>query len=120
MQGTLPNEYNAGVSFDVTQTTTARFATIHATRGFLGAGSTYDVQLPDLSGVTGWDSNFQLRAGIATNYWVSGGGPALDVFDTRYIFGATQVRWTGAQTGVTAPADGATYLIGRAVGNITP
>jgi len=119
-QGTLPNEYNTGVSFDVTQTTTARFATIHATRGFLGAGTSYDIQLPDLTAAVGWDTNFALRTGVATNYWVSGGGPALDAFDTRYIFGATQVRWTGALTGITAPSDGATYLVGRAAGNITP
>jgi hypothetical protein len=119
-QGSLPNEYNSGVSFDMTQTSIARFATIHATRGFLGAGTTYDIQLPDLTGAVGWDSNFALRAGVATNYWVSGGGPVLDAFDVRYSFGSTQVRWTGAQTGITAPADGATYLLGRAAGNITP
>ena len=61
-----------------------------------------------------------MRAGVATSYWVSGGGPVLDMFDGRYIFGATQVRWTGALTGITAPAEGATYLMGRAPGNITP
>lgn len=119
-QGTLPNEYASGVSFDMTQTTIARFGTIHATRGFLGAGVAYDIQMPDLSAATGWDANFALRPGVATNYWVSGGGPALDIFDSRYIFSATRVRWTGAQTGITPPADGATYLIGRAAGNITP
>jgi hypothetical protein len=120
IQGTLPTEYNAGVSFDVTQTTIARFATIHATRGFLGAGTTYDTQLPDLSAALGWDTNFAVRAGVASNYWVSGGGPALDTYDVRYLFNATRVRWTGAQSGITAPAEGAVYQTGRVAGTITP
>lgn len=119
-QGTVPNEYASGVSFDMTQTTIGRFGTINATRGFLGAGTAYDLQMPDLSAAVGWDTNFAMRPGVATNYWVSGGGPVLDVFDPRIVFGATRVRWTGALTGVTPPADGATYLIGRAAGNITP
>jgi hypothetical protein len=119
-QGTVPNEYASGVSFDMTQTTIARFGTINASRGFLGAGTAYDVQMPDLSAVLGWDTNFAMRAGVRANYWVSGGGPVLDLFDGRYIFNATRVRWTGALTGITAPAEGATYLIGRAAGSITP
>ncbi|MGQ0650520.1 MAG: hypothetical protein ACT4P7_23520 [Gemmatimonadaceae bacterium] len=119
-QGTLPAEYNAGVTFDVSQTTTARFATIHATRGFLGAGVTYDLQLPDLTTTVGWDSQFAIRPGIATNWWVSGGGPTLDFFDGRYIFNSTRSRWAGALTGIQAPADGATYLMARTVGATIP
>jgi hypothetical protein len=119
-QGTLPTEYNTGVSLDVSQPSVPQFATIHATRGFLGAGAAYDIQIPDLSGVLGWDSNFALRGGVAATWWVSGGGPALDYFDGRYIFNSTRARWTGAVTGITPPADGATYLIGRVSGTITP
>jgi hypothetical protein len=119
-QGTLPNEYNAGVSLDFSQPSIARFGTFHTTRAALGSGTTYDVQMPDLTATIGWDSNFSMRAGTATTWWVSGGGPALDMFDVRYIFSATRGRWTGALTGITAPAEGATYLIGRASGTITP
>lgn len=119
-QGTLPPEYTSGVSFDITQTTTARFATVQATRGALGAGAAYDVQLPDLSGAIGWDTQFAIRAGVPTNWWVSGGGPTLDWFDVRNIFNSTRSRWTGALTGVTPPADGATYWLARALGNTTP
>lgn len=119
-QGTVPTEYQSGVTFDVTQTTTGRFATIHATRGFLGAGNGYDLQMPDLTGAIGWDTQFPLRTGVATNWWVNGGGPVLDFFDVRYIFNATRSRWTGALTGVQAPADGATYLMARTVGVTTP
>jgi len=120
VQGTLPTEYTSGVSLDVTQTSTARFATVHASRGFLGGGPTYDVQIPDLTGVIGWDTQFPLRTGSVAQWWVSGGGPVLDFFDARYPFNSTHVRWTGTLTGITAPADGATYLMGRTSGMITP
>ena len=119
-QGTLPTEYNTGVSFDVTQTTTARFFSIHTTRGFLGAGSTYDIQMPDLSGAIGWDTQYAIRTGISTNWAVSGGGPTLDFFDVRNVFNSTRSQWTGAMTGVVAPADGATYYMGRTFGIATP
>jgi hypothetical protein len=118
--GTLPTEYSAGVSFDVTQTSTARYATVHTTRDFLNTAGTYDVQMPDLTGAIGWDTQFAIRAGVATNWWVSGGGPVMDFYDARYIFNTTHSRWTGAQTGIVAPADGATYLMGRAIGTATP
>jgi hypothetical protein len=120
-QGILPAEYNTGVAFDVKSTgPQARFATLLTTRGFLGAGSAYDVQMPDLTDQLGWDSAWTMRAGDPTNWWVSGGGPALDFVDGRFLFGSTRVRWVGAATGITAPADGSTYLIGRARGTITP
>jgi len=119
-QGVLPDEYNSGIAFDITQTTTAKFATVQATRGFMGAGNNYDVQIPDLTGAIGWDTDFALKAGIPTNWWVSGGGPTLDFFDGRYIFNSTRSRWTGAQTGIIAPADGATYFMARTTGVTTP
>jgi hypothetical protein len=118
--GTLPSEYGAGVSFDVTQASTARFATVHATKGYLGTTGTYDVQIPDLSSAIGWDSQWAIRTGTSTNWWVSGGGPVLDFFDWRYLFNSTRSRWTGAQTGIVAPADGATYLMARVIGTATP
>ena len=120
-QGTLPTEYNSGVSLDVKSTgTVPRFATVHVTRGALGAGSTYDIRMPDLTQVTGWDRNWNIRPGDVTEWWVSGGGPILDYFDGRYIFSTTYGAWTGTQTGITVPADGQTYQIGRAFGTITP
>jgi hypothetical protein len=118
--GTLPTEYSSGVSFDVTQTSTGRFATVHTTRDFLATAGTYDVQIPDLSAAVGWDTQFAIRAGVPTNWWVSGGGPVLDYYDVRYIFNSTRSRWTGAQTGIVAPAEGATYLMARVIGTATP
>jgi hypothetical protein len=119
-QGTLPNEYNSGVSMDLEQTGVDRSVTIHTTRGFLGSGNAYDIQVPDLTGVVGWDTRFPMRTGVSATYWVSGGGPALDTFDGRFIFNATRVRFTGATTGIAMPVDGGQHLIGRVNGSITP
>jgi hypothetical protein len=120
-EGTLPAAYNAGFQLDITQSPIiARYATILATRGFLGSGSGYDVQMTDLSGAIGWDINFAIRRGIAATWVASGGGPVMDFFDNRNVFNAVQTRWTGALTGVVAPVDGATYVLARTVGMITP
>ena len=123
VQGTLPPEYNSGVTFDVSQDITSNAVnsfTIHASRAFLGGGSAYDLSIPDLTAAIGWDSQFQLQTGRPAQWWVSGGGPTLDMFDGRYIFNSTRSRWTGIMTGITPPADGATYLFARATGSITP
>jgi hypothetical protein len=61
-----------------------------------------------------------MRTGVSATYWVSGGGPALDTFDGRFIFNATRVRFTGATTGIAMPVDGGQHLIGRVNGSITP
>lgn len=120
-QGTVPIEYASGVSMDVKSTgALPRFATVHSTRAFLGAGTAYDIAMPDLTQVLGWDTNWNIRRGDATQWWVSGGGPTLDLFDARYIFATTRRRWNGANTGIVAPTDGLTILMARASGTITP
>lgn len=120
-QGTVPAEYNSGVTLEAKSTGPfARFATVHSTRGFLGGSGTYDVRMPDLTQVFGWDATWNIRPGDATDWWVSGGGPILDYFDARFVFSTTRRLWTGAQTGIVAPTDGSTFLIGRAAGTTTP
>lgn len=119
-QGTIPQEYNTGITFDVSQAATNNHITIHASRGFLGAGSSYDLSLPDLTGVTGWDTQFAIRAGNVVQWWASGGGPTLDYFDGRYQFNSMRSLWTGIMTGITLPADGATYLFARTTGTAVP
>jgi hypothetical protein len=118
-QGTLPSEYNTGIIFDIAQAASNTFATILASRGFLGAGNGYDISVPDLTGAIGWDSRFALQAGSPVQWWANGGG-ALDWFDGRYLFNSMRSRWTGIMTGIVAPADGATYLFARATGTMTP
>lgn len=41
-------------------------------RGYNNNSSTFDLQMPDLTGVLGWDTQYNIRSGIATNWWVSG------------------------------------------------
>lgn len=119
-QGTVPAEYNAGITLDITQAASTNFLTIHASRGFLGAGNAYDLSIPDFTGVIGWDTQFAIRAGSQVQWWAGGGGPSLDYADGRYQFNSVRSRWTGIMTGITAPADGATYLFARATGTATP
>jgi hypothetical protein len=119
-QGTIPQEYNTGITFDVSQAASNNHITIHASRGFLGPGTLYDISLPDLTGAIGWDTQFAIRAGNVVQWWASGGGPTLDYFDGRYLFNSIRSRWTGILTGITPPADGATYLFARATGTATP
>ena len=76
--------------------------------------------MPDLTGVTGWDTQFAIRPGNQVQWWASGGGPTLDFFDGRYQFNSIRSRWTGVMTGIIPPADGATYLFGRATGTAMP
>jgi hypothetical protein len=121
-QGTIPGEYNAGVTIDVTQVINANAlnsATIHASAGYLSTTGSYDLSIPDLTGAIGWDSQFQLLTGTQARWWASGGG-VLDWFDGRNIFNTTRSRWTGIQTGIVAPADGATYYFARSTGTVVP
>jgi len=120
VQGSVPSEYTSGITLDFTQTASSNHMTIHATRGFLGAGNLYDLSMPDLTGVTGWDTQFAIRAGVPVQWWASGGGPTLDFFDARYLFNSIRSRWTGALTGISPPADGAVYLFARVTGTVTP
>lgn len=76
--------------------------------------------MPDLTGAIGWDTQFAIRAGQPVQWWASGGGPTLDFFDGRYQFNRIRSKWAGIMTGITPPADGATYLFGRATGTATP
>ena len=120
-QGTLPAEYNAGLSINLKSNgTTPRFATLHTTRAFLANNTTYDVQMPDLNGILGWDTDWQVRPGSLTNWWASGGGEIFDFYDARNIFSATRVRWVAPLVGAVAPVDGATFVFGRAFGTATP
>ena len=120
VQGTIPQQYNTGITLDFSQAASTNHVTIHASRAFLGAGTAYDLTLPDLTGAIGWDTQFAIRAGQPVQWWASGGGPTLDFFDGRYQFNSTRSRWTGIMTGITLPVDGATYIFARSTGTATP
>ena len=73
-QGALPTEYNQLFALSYTQATAARSVSITATQNWLAGVNSYDFSIPDFSGVAGWDNNWGLKAGQATNWSVTGYG----------------------------------------------
>jgi hypothetical protein len=75
MQGNLPLEYNAAVQLFLRESIAdPRKWTLIATRGWLSNTTTYDVQLPDLSALTGWTKAWNLRTGAPTPWIFTVGG----------------------------------------------
>jgi len=101
----LQTEYRRFVaaSFNQEQGDQERVVQILTTGDYLGAGSTADLSIPDLSGVSGWNNAWGLVRGV----------PAI---------------WTASGTGWTGPGfldlpnltDGARYLSATRSGQITP
>jgi hypothetical protein len=88
-------------SFD--QTTIDRRADIEMTSGWLGGGASVTLAMPDLSGVTGWNTNWALAPGTNASWTVSGTG------------------WDGGN-GITSPpfVEGARYISATQRATITP
>lgn len=105
-QWTVQSEYNKFFSFAYSQAVgaTSRTIVITMTTGYLGGNPTaIDQTMPDLSGVSGWDNNWGLRAGTVTNFQTTASG-------WTFAAGAT-----GA-----APAEGGVILSGTKLGSFTP
>lgn len=73
--------------------------TIAASRGYYGAAATYELDIPDLSGVAGFNNAWGLLAGVTTNYSVN--------------------AYSGIQ-GLTAVAEGSLFRFGVRSGTYTP
>jgi len=72
--GTLSGDYTGRASMYLRETfADPRTMTMVATRGGLGAGSTYDVAVPDLSTATGFTFFWNFRRGNAVAWTVTGG-----------------------------------------------
>ncbi|MEO6444062.1 MAG: hypothetical protein ABIZ91_18990 [Gemmatimonadaceae bacterium] len=88
-----------------------RTMTIVATRGWLGAGSTYDVAVPDLSAATGFTAFWNFRRGSPVKWTVTGGegdpGGPNEIFCT--FTGSCSVK----------AVDGAVYRSAQATGVVT-
>ena len=100
--GAVPAEYGKLVEIDFTQSTAARSANITLTEGYLAGAATYDVTIPDFTGVAGWDSNWGPKAGAATEW-------------TVFTYG-----FTGIGLGSINPVEGATFKGAARSGEITP
>jgi len=104
MQWTAQTEYGKYFSavYSQSNATAPRTAVISATSGYLGSTSV-DLPIPDFTGVAGWDSNWGLKAGQATQ-WV-----------------ATGTSWSSTGGVIGSPAsEGGTLQIGSRIGTITP
>ena len=54
-----------------TQTNAARTVSILATEAYMAGGTTYDITVPDFSGVASWDNNWGPKVGSETEWRVS-------------------------------------------------
>ncbi len=67
--GTWQADYGEAIGITYNQSAGGvRSWTVDASRGYLGAGAGFDLDLPDFSGVSGFDNNWGLRAGLSTDW----------------------------------------------------
>jgi hypothetical protein len=102
--GPIQTQYNQSisVSFSQSNTTIARTVSISASAAYLAGLTTYDFQVPDFTGVAGWDNNWGPKAGIQTTWSVSG------------------FAFTGGFSPIGTPVEGSGYQFGSRSGQITP
>ena len=100
--GPIPAEYGKLLELDFSQGTAARNVSIAATEGYLAGATTYDITVPDFSGVAGWDNNWGPKTGSQTEWQV-------------FTYG-----FTGIGLGSINPVDGATFKGAFRSGTITP
>jgi hypothetical protein len=100
--GSWQAEYGDGVGVTFSQGTTAsnvRTWTVNQSRGF-AAGSTYQLEIPDLSGTSGWNNTWGLAGGLQTTASTSATGGTMQAF--------------------IAPAEGAAFRQASRTTQITP
>ncbi len=103
VRGPLQADYNKSVIVLFTQTIARKQAYVEVTPGYLGAAASYDLEVPDLSGVSGYNAAWGLTVGAQTAY-------GLYVSNAPYAFAtaAAGVLWS----------NGDTFLFGTRVGNV--
>ena len=100
--GPIPAEYGKILDLQFIQGTAARSVHITATEGYIAGAATYDITVPDFSGVAGWDNNWGPKVGSETEW-------------TVFTYG-----FTGIGLGSINPVDGATFKGAFRTGTITP
>jgi hypothetical protein len=100
--GPIPAEYGKLLNVEFIQGTAARSVNITATEGYIAGAATYDITVPDFSGVAGWDNNWGPKTGAQTQWQV-------------FTYG-----FTGIGLGSLNPVDGATFKGAFRSGTITP
>jgi hypothetical protein len=101
--GPVPAEYARYVRAEFEQVTAPlRIASIGASAAYSSNATTYDLSIPDFTGVAGWDSDWGLKVGMETDWIVTG------------------IGFTGTGVSAPKPADGATIQGAFRVGRVTP
>lgn len=95
--GTWSTTYDTGIGVSWTQESTLRNWSVDASRGYTGANAAYQLDIPDLSGVDGFQSSWGLSAGKQTSW------------------GVTAINAMSASS-----AEGASWLSATRRGSITP
>ena len=99
--GSLTTAYNRYVRVLFSQP--GRSATIEASAAYLSNATTYDLAIPDLTGVAGWVADWGLKRGVQPTVW----------FVTGFGF-------TGTGVSRPAPVEGATFQFAERIGSIMP
>jgi len=100
--GSIPAEYGKLLDLEFTQTSAARTVSILASESYLAGAASYDITIPDFSGVAGWDNNWGPKTGSGAVWRISTYG------------------FTGIGLGSLNPVDGATFKGAGRTGGITP
>ena len=100
--GSIPAEYGKLLDLEFTQTNAARTVSILASESYLAGAASYDIMVPDFSGVAGWDNNWGPKTGSGAEWRISTYG------------------FTGIGLGSLDPVDGATFKGAGRSGTITP
>lgn len=100
-QYTIQSAYDRFYVAQYQQSGNGRINQMLVSRGYLQAGATYDVTIPDLSALAGWQSSFALASGVPVTWTFSAQG------------------WSGG-TSLGNIGDGNTVLSATSGGQITP
>ena len=101
--GPIQTQYSKAVVAVFTQANATQFhhAVISASEGYLAGAFTYDLTVPDFTGVSGWDNDWGPAAGTTTEWIVRASG------------------YTGAGVGMPVPVEGVTFSSAARSGSIT-
>jgi hypothetical protein len=64
-------EYDADAAANFQQSSTSRIALIEATAAYIGAGTTWDLSVPDLTAASGFNASWGFTPGVATTWSTS-------------------------------------------------
>lgn len=93
-QYTIQSAYDRFYVAQYQQTSNGRISQVQVSRGYLQGAANYDVTIPDLSGVTGWQATYALASGVGVTWtfaaqgWV-GGNTLSNIGDGNAVLSAT-------------------------------